>query len=101
MHSLMKPVALALIALLAGGPASLTAQTGQTAPPSEGVRADARDPMWNQGPKAEAIGQSGMATTQLASGTLAALKVLQDGGNAVDAAITAAFLQQVDDYHMV
>jgi gamma-glutamyltranspeptidase/glutathione hydrolase len=42
-----------------------------------------------------------MVTTQLASGTLAALKVLEEGGNAVDAAIAAVFHQQVADYHMV
>jgi gamma-glutamyltranspeptidase len=59
------------------------------------------DPALNQGPKEEAIGEKGMVSTQLASSTLAALQVLESGGNAVDAAITAMFVQQVHDYHMV
>lgn len=33
--------------------------------------------------------------------TEAALRVLKDGGNAVDAALTALFVQEVADYHMV
>lgn len=62
---------------------------------------DPRDPLLNQGPKPEAVGDKVMVSTQLASVTEAALKVLQEGGNAVDAAITAAFLQHVNDYHQV
>jgi gamma-glutamyltranspeptidase/glutathione hydrolase len=62
---------------------------------------DPRDAMLNQGPKAEAKGDKAMVSTQLASSTLAALEVLRDGGNAVDAALTALFVQQVHDYHMV
>ncbi len=58
-------------------------------------------PEINQGPKTEAIGGKGMVSTQLASSTLAALDVLKSGGNAVDAALTAMFVQQVHDYHMV
>ena len=42
-----------------------------------------------------------MVSTQLASSTLAAVEVLKTGGNAVDAALTALFVQQVHDYHMV
>jgi gamma-glutamyltranspeptidase/glutathione hydrolase len=59
------------------------------------------DPALNQGPKQEAVGEKGMVSTQLASSTLAALEVLEHGGNAVDAALTAMFVQQVNDYHMV
>lgn len=65
------------------------------------VPSDPAHPALNQGPKDEAIGSKAMVSTQLASSTLAALKVLENGGNAIDAAIAAAFLQQVDDYHMV
>ncbi len=62
---------------------------------------DPADPRLNQGPKATATGEHGMVSTQLASSTLAAVRVLEDGGNAVDAALTALFVQQVNDYHMV
>ncbi len=62
---------------------------------------DPADPRLNQGPKATAVGEHGMVSTQLVSSTLAAVAVLEDGGNAVDAALTALFLQQVNDYHMV
>jgi gamma-glutamyltranspeptidase/glutathione hydrolase len=59
------------------------------------------DPALNQGPKEEAIGDEYMVSTQLASSTLAAVEVLKNGGNAVDAALTALFVQQIHDYHMV
>lgn len=62
---------------------------------------DPAHPALNQGPKEQATGARGMVSTQLASSTLAALQVLEGGGNAVNAAVAAAFLQQVDDYHMV
>ena len=56
------------------------------------------DPRINQGPKTVAVGDKGMVSTQLQSSTEAALKVLKDGGNAVDAALTALFVQEVADY---
>jgi len=59
------------------------------------------NPILNQGPKKEAIGDKFMVSTQLASSTMAAVDVLENGGNAVDAALTALFVQQVHDYHMV
>jgi gamma-glutamyltranspeptidase/glutathione hydrolase len=62
---------------------------------------DMSDPRINQGPKTVAIGDKGMVSTQLQSSTEAALRVLKDGGNAVDAALTALFVQEVADYHMV
>ncbi len=62
---------------------------------------DPADPRLNQGPKEPAVGMNGMVSTQLMSSTLAALDVLESGGNAVDAALTALFVQQVHDYHMV
>jgi gamma-glutamyltranspeptidase/glutathione hydrolase len=65
------------------------------------VPTDSKDPLLNQGPKAEAIGEKVMVTTQLPIVTEGALRVLREGGNAADAAITAVFLQQVNDYHQV
>jgi gamma-glutamyltranspeptidase/glutathione hydrolase len=65
------------------------------------VPTDPRDPALNQGPKAEATGEKVMVSTQLPIVTEAALKVLRDGGNAVDAMVTAVFLQHVNDIHQV
>jgi gamma-glutamyltranspeptidase/glutathione hydrolase len=62
---------------------------------------DPRDPLLNQGPKPEAVGDKVMVSTQLHIVTETALEVLREGGNAVDAAITATFLQNVVDYHQV
>jgi gamma-glutamyltranspeptidase / glutathione hydrolase len=62
------------------------------------VQADAR---LNQGPKPAAEGESVMVSTQLPIVTEAALEVLRNGGNAVDAMIAAVFLQHVVDYHQV
>jgi len=76
---------------------------GLTAGPQSGppVPTDPRDPLINQGAKKEAIGGQVMVSTQLPIVTDAALKVLRDGGNAVDAMITAVFLQHVNDFHQV
>ncbi|MEO8362749.1 MAG: gamma-glutamyltransferase, partial [Vicinamibacteria bacterium] len=99
-------VALLLIpGLLSGTQAS--AQARKTASPPAVVKPtpttliDMSDPRINQGPKAVATGDKVMVSTQLQSSTDAALKVLKDGGNAVDAALTALFVQEVADYHMV
>ncbi len=54
-----------------------------------------------QGPKSPAEGEQVMVSTQLPIVTEAALKVLREGGNAVDAMVTAVFLQHVNDYHQV
>lgn len=59
------------------------------------------DPRLNQGPKPEAVGDKVMVSTQLPIVTEAALKVLREGGNAIDAMITAVFLQHVNDYHQI
>jgi len=59
------------------------------------------DPRLNQGPKPEAVGDSVMVSTQLPIVTETALAVIRNGGNAVDAMITATFLQHVADYHQV
>jgi gamma-glutamyltranspeptidase / glutathione hydrolase len=59
------------------------------------------DARLNQGPKPGAQGESVMVSTQLPIVTETALEVLRNGGNAVDAMITAVFLQHVVDYHQV
>ena len=62
---------------------------------------DPRDPRLNQGPKSQAVGEQVMVSTQLPIVTQGALEVLRNGGNAVDAMITAIFLQHVNDYMQV
>lgn len=59
------------------------------------------EPHLNQGPKPTATGESVMVSTQLPIVTETALEILRNGGNAVDAMITATFLQHVVDYHQV
>jgi gamma-glutamyltranspeptidase/glutathione hydrolase len=59
------------------------------------------DPGLNPGPKAKAAGERVMVATQLPVVTDTALEVLRSGGNAVDAMVTAVFLQHVVDYHQV
>jgi gamma-glutamyltranspeptidase/glutathione hydrolase len=90
-RSSRQSVALLTIAALAAVPTA-SAQTAAV---------DMADPRINQGPKAVAVGERGMVSTQLLSSTEAAVRVLKNGGNAVDAAITALFHQEVADYHMV
>ena len=62
---------------------------------------DPRDAIYNQGPKKEAVGDKVMVSTQLPIVTETALEVLRNGGNAIDAFVTAVFLQNVVDYHQV
>jgi gamma-glutamyltranspeptidase / glutathione hydrolase len=69
--------------------------------PLGSATAQTSDPRLNQGPKKEAIGDRVMVSTQLPIVTEGALEVLRNGGNAVDAMITAVFLQHVNDYHQV
>jgi gamma-glutamyltranspeptidase/glutathione hydrolase len=68
---------------------------------NQGLPEEPTDPRLNQGPKQEAVGDKVMVSTQLPIVTQAALKVLSEGGNAIDAMITAVFLQHVNDYHQV
>lgn len=63
--------------------------------------AAAADARLQQGPKPIAEGQQAMVSTQLPIVTETALAVLERGGNAVDAMITATFLQHVVDFHQV
>jgi gamma-glutamyltranspeptidase/glutathione hydrolase len=65
------------------------------------VHSNPQDSRLDQGPKAEAVGDKVMVSTQLPIVTEAALKVIRDGGNAIDAMVTAVFLQHVNDYHQV
>ena len=60
--------------------------------------AQGTDPRLNQGFKAEAIGDQVMVSTQHPLITEAGVKVLRDGGNAVDALISMVFLQHVHQY---
>lgn len=62
---------------------------------------DPTDPRLNHGPKASATGERVMVSTQLPVVTEGAVQVLRDGGNAVDAMITAILLQHVNDYMQV
>lgn len=62
---------------------------------------DPRDPRLHSGPKTVAEGEKVMVCTQSMIATEAAVQALREGGNAVDAAITAAFLQQVTEPHQV
>lgn len=59
------------------------------------------DELLNQGPKKEAVADKVMVSTQSVFATEAALNVLNNGGNAVDAAITSVFLQHVTEYNQV
>lgn len=64
-----------------------------------GLEAQSPDPRLNQGPKDEAVGERVMVSTQLPLSTEAAVQVLRDGGNAVDAMITSVLHQHVIDTH--
>ncbi len=95
-------VAAALAILMALAPVASAQQVKPVQPtPASPTMPDMSDPRINQGPKAVATFDRGMVSTQLLSSTEAALRVLKDGGNAVDAALTALFVQEVADYHMV
>lgn len=78
-----KQFVLALVVLLMLGPVASAQQPGTYSP------TNLADPALNQDPKAEAIGDEYMVSTQFARSTLAAMEVLENGGNAVDAALTA------------
>jgi len=57
-------------------------------------------PAPEQGPKAVAVGERAMVSTSHPMVTEAAVQVLRDGGNAVDALLTAMPLQHVVEPHM-
>ncbi len=93
-----RSIALLLTIALSVSPPTFAQTTGARPDPPP---VDMTDPRINQGPKTVAVGEKGMVSTQLQVSTEAALSVLKDGGNAVDAALTALFVQEVADYHMV
>jgi len=62
---------------------------------------DPTDPLINQGPKSEAVGEQVMVSTQTPLVTETAVQVLRNGGNAFDAFITAVLLQMVVEPHML
>ena len=66
-----------------------------------GTAQNGPDPQLNQGPKPTVSGDSVMVATQLPVVSNAALQVLKDGGNAVDAMVTSVFVQHVQDFHQV
>ena len=90
----MRPLSIGALACVLFAAPTLTQE-------SEWGVIDPAAPEINQGPKSPAVADNGMVSTQLMSSTLAAVEVLENGGNAVDAALTALFVQQVHDYHMV
>lgn len=87
-----------VLMIIAGG--IIFAPTGQTQNQKK-IIDDPRDPLLNQGPKLEGLGEKMIVSTQSVTVTEAALKVLREGGNAVDAYITSVFLQHVTEYNQV
>ena len=79
----------------------LLAVVGVLALATTGTAQNGPDPQLNQGPKPTVTGDSVMVATQLPVVSNAALEVLRDGGNAVDAMVTAVFVQHVQDFHQV
>jgi gamma-glutamyltranspeptidase/glutathione hydrolase len=87
--------AVVFAALVGGGFACASVSEAQDLP------TDPTDPRLNQGAKATMAGDKVMVATQLPIVSQTAIEVLKDGGNAVDAMITAVFMQHVNDYHQV
>ena len=74
------------------------AAVGVLALAATGTAQNGPDPQLTQGPKPTVTGDSVMVATQLPVVSNAALQVLKDGGNAVDAMVTAVFVQHVQDF---
>ena len=79
----------------------ILAAVGVLALAATGMAQNGPDPQLNQGPKPTVTGDSVMVATQLPVVSEAALQVLKDGGNAVDAMVTSVFMQHVNDFHQV
>src|SRR6266436_5303949 len=82
----MKPFAIAIAALL-----FITASSAQTpAPKRQGPLPGDRPAANPHSTRSVVLGRNGMIATSQPLASAAGLKVLQDGGNAIDAAVTAA-----------
>src|SRR3954468_13473352 len=80
-------VALGLASTLTSGQVQMC--DGSTAPAAQSVRGD-RSEGWLQQTRSEVMARNGMVTTVQPLASQAGLRILQEGGNAIDAAVAAA-----------
>src|SRR5262245_60456884 len=75
--------------LLAQAPALVQVCTDKSAPVCQAVRGD-RSEGWLPQTRSEVMARNGMVTTVQPLAAQAGLRILQQGGNAIDAAVAAA-----------